>query len=124
MIVKPRKKQRKLREDEMRIIHIGRDAIAELLWENLMEHQDIYFDVDMVDDSQICQMCWSADGGTLTYAVLPVCYAMEGKKLDMDALGKRIGLTTASLFSPCRYRTVKITPSAFLMEEEGTAHSR
>ncbi len=118
MIVKPRKKQPKLRDDEMRVIHIGREAIEELLWETLMEHQDIWFDVDPVDDTQICQMHWRGDGGELTYAVLPVRYAMEGKAPDMERLGEMTGQTTSSLFSPCRYRTVKITPSVFEKEAE------
>ncbi len=112
MIVKPRKKRKALREDELRVIHVGKDAVGELLWENLMEHQEVYFDVDAVNDNEICQMGWSQEG--LTYAVMPIRYVMEGKQLDLKALAEKTGETTDSLFHPLRYRTMRITPDLFL----------
>lgn len=114
MIVKPRKKHKKLKSNEIRIINIDCEAIAELLWENLMEHQEIYFDVDPLDDDLICQMDWDQKSGILTYAVMPLHYIMEGKKLNNAYIRKKVGVTTNSIFQLDRYRRIAITERMLL----------
>lgn len=115
MIVKPKKK-RKLDHNEVRIINIEQQAVAELLWENLMEHQEMYFGIDPLDDSVICAMDWDQGSGMLTYAVMPISYIAEGKKLDFARIRKSVGTTTDSMFHADRYRRIKITGNIFQHE--------
>lgn len=112
MVVKPKKK--KLRNNEIRVIQIDKKAIEELLWENLVESQDVYFDVNRIDPERICSMEWDQASGMLTYAVMPISYLLDGKKLNFAFLRKKIGITTQSLFQPNRYRCLEITDSMFL----------
>ncbi len=114
MIVKPKKKYHKLKDHEIRIINIDHRAVSEILWEHLMEHQEIYFDIDPVDEKLICQMDWDHRNGMLTYAVLPMESIMEGKKLDFEVLRKTIGITTKSVYSPNRYQSVQLNDKLFL----------
>ncbi len=113
MIVKPKKK-RSFPDNELRVISIGSQAIEEILWETLMEHQEEYFDIDAVDDSLICFMRWNRQQEMLTYAVMPIRFALEGKQLDFEYICRKTGITSDSLFQPRRYRKMKITPACFL----------
>lgn len=115
MKVKVKRKIHPIMPDEIRIINIGVDAIQEVLFENLMDHVSDYFDVpNKVDDDKICLMQWDSDSGCLTYAIMPINYALEGKELNYDYIRKRIGLTTNSLFQPHRYRRLRISPKIFM----------
>ena len=109
MIVKPGKISKKLKSNEMRVINIDHHAIEELLWENLMEHQAEYFDIDKIDDDLICQMQWDREKEILTYAVMPIGYMYDGRQLDFSYIRENTGLTAASLFQPHRYRRLCIT---------------
>ena len=113
MIVKPRKISKKLKSNEIRVININHHAIEELLWENLMEHQAEYFDIDKIDDDLICQMQWDREKEILTYVVMPISYMYNGKQLDFSYIRENIGLTATSLFQTHRYRRLCITDMMF-----------
>lgn len=122
MKVKPIVKSKVLAENELRVINIGKDAIAELLFENFMENQEKYFGVEIGDDTYNCSMNWNVDDETLTYAVVRIADIIN-KEIDFEKLFRNVGITTDSLFSPkclasgCfvtvpldRYTTPKPTP--------------
>lgn len=110
MKVTPRK-VRPLDSGELRVIRIPREAVEELLWEHLMEHQADYFDAPSLDEKSICLMQWK--GGDLTYALAPIKAMMGGKEPDFSVICKKSGKTTTSLFHPKRYKRLKLTLDMF-----------
>lgn len=109
MKVVPHIKRRKLGADEVRIITVDEDAIAELLVENLMEHQEDYFDIDAISGDHICITNWDQQEKVLTYAVMPLKYALDGCGLNFEYIRKQCGITTNSLFRENRYQSLTIT---------------
>lgn len=115
MKVKLRKCQ-SLMLDEMRVINVGREAIQELLFETLTEHLSEYFDVSKVNDEEVGVMQWDSKNECLTYAVIPISQLRGNKQIDFDYLRKKVGITTASLFHPNRYKKLRISQRCFLEE--------
>ena len=111
MKVKPYIKQQPLKENEIKIISIGENAIAELLLETLMQNKSKYFDVPKVSTDSICIMKWDKDRCFLTYAIMPIKYCLNGFDLNPKFI-QEIGVTTDSLFKPNRYKVFTLTDSA------------
>ena len=108
MKVVPYRKQRRLASNEARIITIEKTAIEELLLENLVEHQNSYFDVDD-EDNNICVMNLDYQKNVLTYAIMPIKYCFDGYELNFESLYRKFGKTTDSLFTKNKYQTIMLT---------------
>lgn len=107
MKVKPVIKSKALAKNELRIINIGKDAVAELLFENLMENQEKYFGVQISDNTYHCMMNWDVSNERLTYAVARIADTVN-KEIDFEKLFQDVGITTGSLFPPKPFVTVSL----------------
>ena len=108
MKVRPRIKFKPLKLNELRIISIDEDAIAELLLENLLDNKGKYFNLPDISENSTCVMKWDTKHNLLTYAVMPIDYLLEGYDLNPDFI-RNIGLTTNSLFKSDLYKTFVVT---------------
>ncbi len=118
MKVIPHIKRNPLKANEVRVITIDENALNELLFENLMEHQEDYFNIDGLCDDIICTMNWDRRRGLLTYAVMPIKYRYDGCSLNYDYLQQKIGVTTSSLFRPKRYRSFTLNEKMLVRETQ------
>lgn len=108
------KKKTSFDSSEIRVITIDKNAVLELLQENLCENQATYFEVD--DDfiaRSFCLTHWDPQSEQLTYALLPVQDIQKATSLDFNEINKKVGITTSSLFKPNRFRKLKLTKDLF-----------
>lgn len=110
MKVKPRIKYKPLLPSEARIITIGKEAIAELLSENLTENVSRYFNIPMLSENSINVMYWDDKNNLLTYGVMPIQHCMEGYTLNFKRINEIYSITTESLFSGAKrkYKTIHL----------------
>ena len=120
MKVRPRVKDKFLRPWEARVITIDKDAIAEVLLENLMEHKCSYFDLTDTIGDDICIMNWDDQNGFLTYAVMPLKCSLDGYELNIEHIRTTLGITTNSLFKPYRYKSVALTEDAVIKKNNNS----
>lgn len=109
MKVIPHIKQKRLAYNEVRFITIDRAAMEELLLENLMEHQNDYFDIRDGEIDSMCVMNIDYQNNLLTYAIMPSKYCFNGYKLNFEKLNKKFGKTTESLFTKKKYQVITLT---------------
>lgn len=100
-----------LLKGEMRVIRIGRDALMEILIENLMENKTKYFQLNP-DDEVICSVHLDDDSMILTYTVTRVDDFLASKNKDVDFLkiDMEVKETAQSVFdsvNKCIFQTVK-----------------
>lgn len=101
------KRKRKLSEDSVRVIKISKDALFEFIYENFIDEQDTYFDVDPLAVTGT----WAVDlaRGEFIFCV----YKAEDEEgnliklpeeIDLGQLMKNIPDTTVSMFNDGRYK--------------------
>lgn len=74
--------KKRLEKDEIRVIKLSREAIAEMLWESFMEVYHDRLDVPN-DDHHVCHMTLNEDMSELTFYS---CYCSSTQKPDFDAI--------------------------------------
>ena len=116
MKVIPRIKSKALGLNEVRIITVNEEAVEELLLENLMEKCNSYFNVAYNSDNMVCVMNLEKSKRLLTYAIVPINYCLDGHNLNFDYIREKVGITTKSLFTNNRYRSLTITDEMLFQE--------
>ena len=129
MKVRPYRKHKTFSSNEMRVINIDNEAIAEILFENLTENSGHYFNIDNAKEELIFCMNWDQEGHSLSYAALPLKILLEGYRLNFDYIKNSIGYTTKSLFQPncCMYKSIYLTEQdkgTVLLSPEGNENSQ
>lgn len=99
--------KKKLDEDKVRVIKIGREALFEFVYETFMDNLESYFDVDSVEvmstwninfEEGVFIFCvHKGEDGAGNIMKLP-------DEIDLQQLMKNIPDTTASMFVDGRYR--------------------
>lgn len=74
--------KKRLEKDEIRVMKLSREAIAEMLWESFMEVYHDRLDVPN-DDHHVCHMTLNEDMSELTFYS---CYSSSTQKPDFDAI--------------------------------------
>ena len=85
---------KKLHQDEVRIIRIPFSAVEKILFENLMDNGERYFNTEVNEDN-LFHMVFDDESGDLIYAV-----SNFHEKIDFDVLKKATEITADSLFTP------------------------
>lgn len=100
------KKTKHLKKGELRVLQVRQDAIYELLRETLMERANTIFDI--LDVTKIgFQFYWDNATNQFICAVHDGAYSPD---LDLDALGKEVGVTTDTFYTMRQqYQTVYMT---------------
>ena len=96
------KRIKSIRTGEIRVISFGEDAIAELLFENLMGNKEKYFSFTDRGDF-ICHMYWNRAKHIVTYAVQKLNDCAKNGEPNLKAIQCRYGITTSSLYEPNCY---------------------
>lgn len=100
-------RKKKLGEDKVRVIKVGKEALFEFIYEKFIEDQDIYFDIDPSDVTDTFNMDF--ENGEFIFCI----YNSEDKygnfvrfheDIDLNRLMKNIPDTTQSMFSGIRYK--------------------
>ena len=96
-----------MREDRIRVIKLGKQALFEFIYENFIDDQETFFDIDPIDVIDSFDMDW--DNGQFIFCVhksednngnvLPL-----PKEIDLQKIMREIPDTTETMFSPNRYR--------------------
>lgn len=96
-----------MREDRIRVIKLGKQALFEFIYENFIDDQETFFDIDPIDVIDSFDMDW--DNGQFIFCVhksednngnvLPL-----PKEIDLQKIMRAIPDTTETMFSPNRYR--------------------
>ena len=96
-----------MREDRIRVIKLGKQALFEFIYENFIDDQETFFDIDPIDVIDSFDMDW--DNGQFIFCVhksednngnvLPL-----PKEIDLQKIMRAIPDTTETMFSPIRYR--------------------
>ena len=94
-----------MKEKEIRVIRISKEAVKELLFESLMEKGAELFGLSKNHDAWF-GMSWDEETGDLIYTA-----NKEGESVDFDYILENVPITTESLFTskPKRYITVNQT---------------
>ena len=74
--------KKRLEKDEIRVMKLSREAIAEMLWESFMEVYHDRLDVPN-DDHHVCHMTLNEDMSELTFYS---CYSSSTQRPDFDAI--------------------------------------
>lgn len=97
-------KVKHLKKGELRVIRIGREAIYELLRENMIENAEQYF--DLLDMRTVTfQMIWSSQTDEFTCVVHDDQYTPN---IDIENIAEKVSLTTETLFQKHRFQTIFI----------------
>lgn len=95
-------KVKHLKEGELRVIKVGREALTEMIFENFMENGADYF--DLLDSTKfVFHMKWDSETDEL------VCFVQDERyplKIELDEVAQRVGITTDSFYSKNLYKTV------------------
>lgn len=101
------KRKKKLGEDQVRVIKIGKEALFEFIYEKFIDDQDAYFDVDGLDVTSTFDV--NFERGEFMFCV----YQSEDKngnliklpeEIDLQQLMKRIPDTTTTMYAERRYK--------------------
>ena len=113
-------KKKKLGDDKVRVIKISKDALFEFIYENFIDDQDVYFDVDPLAvtstfsmDYDNCDFIFCVSNtedalGNLTYL---------HHKIDPQKLLQKLPDTTSTMFADGRYREYTIEELETLSKE-------
>lgn len=74
--------KKRLEKDEIRVMKLSREAIAEMLWESFMEMYHDRLDIPN-DDYHVCHMTLNEDMSELTFYS---CYFSSTQRPDFDAI--------------------------------------
>jgi len=93
--------KKRLEKDEIRVMKLSREAIAEMLWESFMEMYHDRLDVPN-DDHHVCHMTLNEDMSELTFYS---CYSSSTQKPDFDAIDaflktEAVGAASIQTLSP------------------------
>ncbi len=96
-----------LKEENIRVIKIGKEALLEFIYESFIEKQDIFFDVNPLQIMDTFDIDW--ENGQFIFGV----YKSEDSNKNIISLPKEINLkkvmksipnTTSTMFTENRYR--------------------
>ncbi len=120
-----RKYYTKMKDDEVRILKIGRDAIFEFLYETLLGEEDRTFNVDSLKVYNKIAMDW--ESGEFIFAV---CNEPKGEKaksfcesFDVEKLIKLIPDTTETVLKNTPYKSYSINELNELLKSENDEKS-
>lgn len=99
--------KKKLDEDKVRVIKIGREALFEFIYENFMGELEAYFDVDPLDVIGTWDI--NFEDGAFVFCVNKFEDASGNimtlpDEVDLQQLMKKIPDTTSTMFANGRYR--------------------
>ena len=103
-----KKKMSPLKEDEVRIIKIGEEALFEFIYEKFIDEQECYLDVEPVSVTDSFYIDWE------NRQFIFCAYKSENEKgdflklpesIDLETLIRKIPDTTNSMYSGNRYKT-------------------
>lgn len=104
-------RKNKLEHGDIRVINIDRNTIFEWLYESMIENAERFFDID--DVTTVSMRCeWDSDTDEFTCVVAPISVdapPSEFQDFDFPKIRARTGLTTDSLFSKTRYKTICVS---------------
>lgn len=96
-----------LKEDNVRVIKISKDALFEFIYENFIDDQDVFFDVDSLQVIDSFDIDWK--NGQFIFCVhqsedsygniIPL-----SEEIDLQKIMKNIPDTTSTMFADNRYR--------------------
>lgn len=101
------KRRKKLNEDKVRVIKIGKEALFEFIYEKFIDDQDTYFDVEPLEVTDIFDI--NFERGEFIFCV----YKSEDndgnfiklpKEIDLQQLMKNIPDTTTTMYADGRYK--------------------
>ena len=96
-----------LREDEVKVIKIGKDALFEFIYENSVDETDCYLDVNSVDVTTSFDINW--ENGEFIFCA----YKSEDEEgnflklpenVDLQKVMKNMPDTTTTMFADDRYK--------------------
>lgn len=101
------RKKKPMDENEVKIIKISREALFEFIYEQIIDKQEKYFDVDPLDVTNTFYMDW--DQGQFIFCVYKTEDNEENinklpKEIDLIKLMKNMSDTTDSMYADNRYR--------------------
>ncbi|MBP3940937.1 MAG: hypothetical protein J6D00_05555 [Christensenellaceae bacterium] len=102
-----KKKLRKLSEDSVRVIKISKEALFEFIYENFIDDQDIFLDVDPTDVTNTFDI--NFEHGEFIFCAYK-SENTEGKilklpeEIDLQKLMLHIPDTTSTMYSDGRYK--------------------
>ena len=100
-------KKKRLSEDKVRVIKIGKEALFEFIYEKFIDDQDTYFDVDPLAVTDTFDV--NFERGEFIFCV----YKSEDEKghfiklpeeIDLQQLMKNIPDTTTTMYADGRYK--------------------
>ena len=103
-----KKKMSPLKEDEVRVIKIGKEALFEYIYEKFIDDQECYLDVEPVSVTDSFYIDWE------NRQFIFCAYKSENEKgdflklpesIDLEKLIRKIPDTTNSMYSGNRYKT-------------------
>ena len=103
-----KKKMPPLKEDEVRVIKIGEEALFEFIYEKFIDDQECYLDVEPVSVTDSFYIDWE------NRQFIFCAYKSENEKgdflklpesIDLETLIRKIPDTTNSMYSGNRYKT-------------------
>lgn len=96
-----------LAENSVRVIKIGKDALYEFIYEQMIEHMDQFFDVDRLEVS--CAFDLNFEAGEFIFCVYQDTdnqgeFVELSQEIDWRKVMKYIPETTSTLYTNDRYR--------------------
>ena len=100
-------KKRSMNSDSVRVIKIGKEALFEFIYEQFIDDQELFFDVDELEVTDCFDMDW--ENGQFIFCV----YKSEDKngrmlsfprEIQLQQLLKKIPDTTPSMYMDDHYR--------------------
>ena len=101
------KRKKRLSEDKVRVIKIGKEALFEFIYEKFIDDQDTYFDVDPLKVTDTFDI--NLERGEFIFCV----HKLEDKdgkfinlpeEIDLQQLMKNIPDTTTTMYADGRYK--------------------
>lgn len=100
-----------LQPSKLRVINIGKDAIFEYLCEAMMENAESFFSIN--DSTSVSVQCdWDQELDQFTCVIES---APGFHDFDFDKIRAHTGITTESLFSEGRFKSLDYSKADFLI---------
>lgn len=101
-------KNRKIQRGKARVMKIGKDAVWELICEDIVGNSAEFFELPTGENGEVygeVHIMWSDEQEALICAV---CNVEDRKLVDLDKLADTVEITTDSVFHSGRYKTVSL----------------
>lgn len=102
-----KKKKKQMSQNSVRVIKISKDALFEFIYENMIDDQEIFLDVDSLSVSSSFDIDW--ENGQFIFCAHKSedengAFIEFPKGIDLQKLMRRLPDTTSTMYEDCRYR--------------------